>query len=151
MSELTAFFQDLVDENESSSMTVNLPNEENTEHVEPAAGEEGGGSGEAFNSEEAVKAAQGMTTTTLALPAPPARHRSTINDIMTTSTTETATKQSKEGGGAGGDDEAGEGKTLQRTSVYLLMHAMAAVDAANDEGHGDQATLDEDVERLARL
>ena len=99
-------------------------------------------SDETFNSEEAVKAAQDMSTTTMpAPPAPPApaRRRSTINDIMTTCSTQQAMEQVREGGG---DEADGEGKQVQRASIYLLMHAMAAVDAASDEPYGDEEPLD---------
>eukprot|EP00903_Cladosiphon_okamuranus_P006531 g6382.t1 len=90
-------------------------------------------SDETFNKEEAEKAAQDMSATTM--PAPSARRRSTINDIMTSCWTQEATQQLKEGGGGGGrgEEEDGEGKEVQRASIYLLMHAMAAVDAATDD------------------
>lgn len=110
-------------------------------------------SDESFNREEAARAARDMSRL---MPAPPARRRSTINDIMATCSTEQAMEQVREGGGGGsrgggGGDEEGEEKKVQRASVYLLMHAMAAVDAANDdddEGYGGEEPLD-DVEKYA--
>lgn len=112
-------------------------------------------SDEAFNSEEAVRAAQDMSTRTMPAPlAPPApaRRRSTINDIMNTCSTQQAIEQVMEGVGGGGEgEEDGEGKEVQRASIYLLMHAMAAVDAANDDDdddYGGQEPLDA-VERYA--
>eukprot|EP00752_Nemacystus_decipiens_P003975 g3640.t2 len=112
-------------------------------------------SDEAFNSEEAVKAAQDMSTTTMPAPAtppaPPARRRSTISSLMTTCSTQEAMEQVREGGvcGGGEGDADGEGKQVQRASIYLLMHAMAAVDAANDELYGEGDEPLDGVEKYA--
>lgn len=86
LSELTEFFQDLVNDGESRNI-ANLPIPESD------------------LSEDKTKDAKAAACST-----------------------QQATEQVKEGG---------ERKEVQRASIYLLMHAMAAVDAANDEADAE--------------
>lgn len=121
MSELTAFFQELIDDGDrNATKSAILPNENN-------------------DTEEDVKAVAGEP-----------RHPYTMNDKMTTMpSTEQAMGRQAEGGGGGvggrGDGEEGPDKGVQRGSVYLLMQAMNAVDAASD------AANDDGVKNHARL
>eukprot|EP00903_Cladosiphon_okamuranus_P008443 g8113.t1 len=118
LSELTAFFQDLGNDGESNrTSTITLPDQNNQtgEYIDVFARE-------------------------------PRRPR-TINGTLTTLLVEQATGQA--GGGDGGrgrrESEDGPDKAVPRASIHMLMHAMAAVDAASDEGD------DDGVKNLARL
>ena len=121
---------------------------------------------------EAAAAAQAQQEGGGSMPMlPPARRRGSkaITDVVTKFSIDQAVEQFKaeEGGGPGGggddDDEDGGGggggggdgpaggggrKNMQRASVYVLMHAIAAVDTANDEAFGDEEPLD-GVEEVA--
>jgi len=89
------------------------------------------------------------------MPVLPARRRGSkaITDVLTKFSIDRAAEQFKaeEGGpgGGGGDEEEGGDSSAdgarrnrQRASVYVLMHAIAAVDTANDEAFGDAEPLD---------
>lgn len=81
---------------------------------------------------------------------PPRRRNSVIADVITNFSIDRAVEQFKlenGAGGGGGDDDCedrGEGGAQQqqgmrqRASVYVLMHAIAAVDTANDEWDGKE-------------
>ena len=80
----------------------------------------------------------------------PVRRRSrAINDVVTNFSIDRALEQLKSDEGKDDDDADGEAAALtrkgnrQRASVYVLMHAIAAVDTANDESwDGDEEPLE---------
>ena len=80
----------------------------------------------------------------------PVRRRSkAINDVVTNFSIDRALEQLKSDEGKDDDDADGEAAALtrkgnrQRASVYVLMHAIAAVDTANDEAwDGDEEPLE---------
>ncbi|CAM9716113.1 unnamed protein product, partial [Ectocarpus sp. 8 AP-2014] len=96
------------------------------------------------------------------MPMPNARRGSkAINDVVTKFSIDQALEQLKgeeeggegrggggRGGGGGGGEDRGEpnpseqSSDKQRASVYVLMHAIAAVDTANDEMFGEEEPLD---------
>lgn len=99
----------------------------------------------AFGGEGAGAAAQPT------LPSTPARRASkAIDDVVTKCSIDEALEQlkwgeeeaevgggeEKERGGGGSFTDGGGGALRQRASVYVLMHAIAAVDTANDEAFG---------------
>ncbi|CAB1112519.1 unnamed protein product [Ectocarpus sp. CCAP 1310/34] len=95
------------------------------------------------------------------MPLPnPRRGSKAINDVVTKFSIDQALEQLKGedeggeggggdgGGGGGGGEDRGEpnpceqSSDKQRASVYVLMHAIAAVDTANDEMFGEEEPLD---------
>ncbi|CAN0514965.1 unnamed protein product [Laminaria digitata] len=83
---------------------------------------------------------------------PPVRRRSrAINDVVTNFSIDRALEQLKSDEGRDDDDNDPDGEAAaltrkgnrQRASVYVLMHAIAAVDTANDEAwDGDEEPLE---------